>query len=119
MTRQSIGLITEFLIKGYRVKVYISNHGEKRLRKRIKNNEQFKGNVDEYVVASNILALGKRVIPHCKNNDDVAIIDEDNNISVIAEFVELSDNEGRVNIITILDKTNIYVKDTTTIEKLK
>jgi hypothetical protein len=119
MTKQNIGLITEFLIKGYKIKVHISNHGEKRLRKRIKKSSNIKADIDEYVVASNILALGKRVIPHCKNNDDVAIIDEDNNITVIAEFIEVSDSEGKVNIITILDKTNIYVKDTTTIERLK
>lgn len=71
--------------------------------------------IDEYVIASNILALGKRILLHCENNDDVAIIDNDMNISVIAEFIKNSDSEGQVRIITILDKTQIYVKEGTTI----
>jgi len=115
MTEQNIGKITEFVIRKFKVSVYLSNHAEKRLRKRIRTNDTFEKEIDEYVVASNILALGKKVINHCENNDDVAIIDNDMNISVIAEFIKLSDDEGEVRIITVLDKTQIYVKEGTTI----
>ena len=118
MVDKTIGKITELRVKKFKIAVYLSNHAEKRLRKRISTKNDIEREVDEYVIASNILALGRRIESLCEGNEDVAIIDKDMNVTVVAEFIKLSDTEGEARIITIIDKTDIYVKEGTTIINL-
>lgn len=68
-------------------------------------------NVDKYVVAGNVLALGpERISELQKNNDEAIIIDEVNNVSVVVGF-----GKNRITIITVIAKSNVFVKNNTQI----
>ena len=65
-------------IDGTYIKITASHHAMGRMAKR---------EVDKYVVAGNVLALGPdRISELQKNNDEAIIIDEANNVSVVIGF---------------------------------
>ena len=70
---------------------------------------------DMNVVCGDIIALGKeRLYNYADQGEDVAIIDEENNLSVIITF------EGnQIRIRTVIDKSNIWVRKGTRIYNLK
>jgi len=70
---------------------------------------------DMNVVCGDIIALGKeRLYRYADQGIDTAIIDEDNNLAVIITF------EGsQIRIRTIIDRSNIWVKEGTRIFKLR
>jgi len=71
--------------------------------------------VDEYVVTGNVMALGKdRLKELQEQGDDAVIIDEVRDIAVVFGF-----NKNKVTIITVINKSNIWVKDGTQIERFK
>lgn len=82
--------------------IIASHHAMKRMEKR---------NVNKYVVAGNVLALGPERIKELQDNEDEAIIiDEANNVSVVVGF-----SENNITIITVIDKSNVFVKSNTQI----
>ena len=70
---------------------------------------------DMNVVCGDIIALGKeRLYNYADQGEDIAIIDEENNLSVIITF------EGnQIRIRTVIDKSNIWVRKGTRIFNLK
>ncbi|MGM0409121.1 MAG: DUF4258 domain-containing protein [Bacillota bacterium] len=71
-------------------------------------------NIDEYLVASDLLSLGKDKIQELQNEEeDVALIDEDNEVSIIFGF-----SKNTIKVITVIDKSDIYVKSNTKVERL-
>lgn len=67
--------------------------------------------VDKYVVAGNVLALGpERISTLQKNHDEAIIIDEVNNVSVVVGFSKKS-----ITVITVISKSNVFVKNNTQI----
>ncbi|MFW6312100.1 MAG: hypothetical protein ACOC1K_07690 [Nanoarchaeota archaeon] len=82
-----------------------TDHSELRLKQR---------NIDEYIVISNILSLGKERIQELQNQDkDIMVIDENNNVSICFCF-----NGNKITIITVIDKSDIFVKRNTIVENL-
>ncbi len=70
--------------------------------------------VDEEIITADILALGKDRIKELQEaNEEAAIIDEDSNITLIVGF-----KKNTMRIITVIDKTNIWTKQGTKVEKL-
>ena len=85
--------------------VRISNHAQKRMQER---------NISEYVVAGNILTLGKkRLLQLQKAEEDFIIIDDITKTSIVAGF-----KRNTITIITVIDKSNIFVKSETQIVNL-
>ena len=85
--------------------VRVSDHAQKRMEER---------NISSYVVAGNILALGKnRLLQLQKAGDDFIIIDDITNTSIVTGF-----KNNRIFIITVIDKCNIFVKSETRIINL-
>lgn len=91
-------------IDGKYHKIVASHHAMKRMDKR---------EVDRYVVAGNVIALGADRIRELQANDDEAIIiDKKKNVSVVIGFSKGDD----ITIITVIDKAeNIFVKNDTEI----
>lgn len=89
-------------IDGKYYDIIASNHAMERMTER---------NVDKYVVAGNVIALGpERIAELQKNNDEAIIIDEVNNVSVVVGF-----GKNHITIITVIAKANVFVKNNTQI----
>lgn len=66
------------------------------------------------VICGDIVALGKeRLYNYTNQGDDVAIIDQDNDITIIITF------EGnQIRIRTVIDKSNVWIRKGTRIYRL-
>ena len=85
--------------------IRVSDHAQKRMEER---------NIFSYVIAGNILSLGKtRLLQLQKAREDFIIIDDITNTSIVAGF-----KNNRIFIITVIDKCNIFVKSETQIVNL-
>ncbi len=70
--------------------------------------------VDEFVVAGNVLALGEqRLLELQRGNEEAIIIDNKTNTAIVIGFVR-----NTIKIITVINKANVFVKDDTRIEKI-
>lgn len=70
--------------------------------------------IDEYVVTGNVLALGKeRLLQLQEQGEEAIIIDEQKEVSIVIAF-----EQNKIVIITVIDKSNVFVKDETTIVQL-
>lgn len=70
--------------------------------------------VNDYVVAGTILSLGKRrLLEYRKAERDLAIINEEQKVAVIVAF-----KNHRIMIETVIDKSDIYVKEGTSIYRI-
>jgi len=76
--------------------------------------EHLERRYDLNIVCGNIVALGKeRLYDYAERGEDVAIIDRDNDITVIITF------EGsQIRIRTVIDKSNVWVRKGTRIFNL-
>ena len=94
--------IAQLIINKQSYSIRSTEHSELRMKQR---------NVDVYVVSSTILALGKeRLLKYKESKKDIAIIDKENGIAVIAGF-----HKNTIYIITVIDKDDIWVKNDTSI----
>jgi hypothetical protein len=70
--------------------------------------------IDEYVVSGNVLALGAtRLLKLQEAQEEAIIIDKKTNTSIVIAFLR-----NTIKIITVIDKSNVFVKDGTRIERL-
>lgn len=89
-------------IDGKYHEIIASHHAMERMSER---------NVDKYVVAGNVIALGKeRIAELQQNNDEAIVIDEVANVSVVVGF-----SKNNITIITVINKSNVFVKNNTQI----
>lgn len=98
-------LIAQLKINGISYSIRATAHAMQRMDER---------EIDEYVVSGNIMALGKDKITELQsNNDEAIIIDELKNVAIVIGF-----KGNRVYVITVINKSNVYVKDNTVIERI-
>lgn len=85
--------------------IRVSIHAQKRMQER---------NISSYVIAGNILALGKdRLIELQKMREDFIIIDDITKTSIVASF-----KGNRIFIITVINKCNVFIKSETQVINL-
>lgn len=102
--------IFDFDLDGEKWEIKMTSHAYLRMKKRFNN-------LDEFEVSGDIVGLGKkRLRKHIKREDDIAIIDKDKGLSIIVSFDE--SHKKWIKIITLIDKSDIYVKEGTTLEEL-
>ena len=71
--------------------------------------------VDKWVVSGDVLALGKeRLLSYSQLTKDVALIDSKRGITIILGF-----RKNTIYILTVIDKSDIYVLDGTIIKNLE
>ncbi len=98
-------LIAQLKINGISYSIRATAHAMQRMDER---------EIDEYVVSGNIMALGKDKITELQsNNDEAIIIDELKNVAIVIGF-----KGNRIYVITVINKSNVYVKDNTVIERI-
>jgi hypothetical protein len=97
-------LLAEFEIidKDFRIESTI--HALKRMEER---------GIDKKIVIDVIMGLDYKVLVYNNSGEEIAIIDQENNIAVIIE-VRLD----KVVIITVIDRANIHIKNGTSLEKI-
>jgi hypothetical protein len=104
-TKMKTKSLTTFTIDKQTYSVRTTEHSEKRLVKR---------EIDEYTVVSNILSLGKEKIKYYQEQDkDVMVIDEIKDFSICFTI-----NKNTIIIITVIDKSDIWVKKNTLVERI-
>ncbi len=70
--------------------------------------------IDEFVVSGNVLALGKEKLQELQEQQEEAIIiDKNTNSAIVIGFVK-----NTIKVITVINKSNVWVKDNTRIENL-
>ena len=103
--KQKKKCIATINIEGNTYSIRVSTHAQKRMQER---------NISSYVIAGNILSLGKnRLLQLQKSGEDFIIIDDITNTSIVAGF-----KNNRMFIITVIDKCNIFVKSETQVVNL-
>ena len=71
-------------------------------------------NISEYTVTGTVIALGPQVLKELgESNEEAIIIDSNSGCSVVAAV-----HGQRVFIITVIDKTNVFVKTATRVERI-
>ena len=102
MTSKSIAIIQ---IEKQTYSVRATAHALQRMRQR---------DVDEYVVSGTVLALGKDRLQELQEAEEEAIIiDDEKNVSVVIGF-----RGNRIMVVTVIDKSNVWVKKQTSIERI-
>jgi len=96
--------ITQFVINKQSFNVETTTHALQRMEQR---------RVDKYVVASSILCLGERLLEYNDSGEEVAIIDQSNNVTVIIQV-----RNHKAVIITVLNKTGVYIREGTKLEEI-
>ena len=85
--------------------IHASNHALKRMAQR---------NINKYAISGSIIALGKHALVSIQESKDQAIlIDEHRGISIVFAV-----RNYRISIITVINKSNVFVKKNTKIVKL-
>ena len=103
--RKKDKLIAELKINGQQYSIRASAHALQRMEER---------EVDEYVVAGNILALGKQRLAELQEEQaEAIIIDEEKDVAVIIGY-----KGNRIMVVTVIGRSNVFVKKGTVIEKL-
>lgn len=97
--------LAQLSISGETYSIRASDHALQRMAER---------GVDEYVVAGTVVSLGKARLQELQDEDaEAIIIDEAKDVAVVIGF-----RGNRVMVITVINKSNVFVKSDTTIERL-
>ena len=98
-------LIAQLKIEKKEYSVRATVHALERMKER---------NIDEFVVSGNVLALGKAKLQELqKSQEEAIIIDKNTNSAVVIGF-----KKNTIKVITVINKSNVFVKDNTRVEKL-
>ena len=93
----------ELTIDKNKYTIVLTKHADKRMSER---------NIDPFVVVGNIIVLGKERLSNF-HNTEAMIIDEDRDTSFV-----IGVNKETITIITVIDKSNIFVKTNTQVVNL-
>jgi len=98
-------LLARLEIKGRQYSVRATEHAMERMQQR---------NIDEFVVSGNVLALGKeRLLEMQEAQEEAIIIDTLTDTAIVVGFVK-----NTLKVITVINKSSVYVKTNTRIEVL-
>jgi hypothetical protein len=98
--------IAKVRIKNKNFQVVTTQHAIERMNQR---------NIDEYVIAGNIIALGEHLIKLANHNEEAIVIDEITNTATVIG----AHSNGMIFVITVINKSNVFVKNKTKIFRLK
>jgi len=97
--------LLKFSYNGIEFQIRITNHGLQRYKE---------NDIDMDIVCGDIVALGeKRLYDYAGKGEDVAIIDYDNDFTIIITF-----EKYQIRVKTIINKSNVWVKKGTIIYNL-
>lgn len=93
----------------YTVNTYMTYHANKRYRER---------HIDcnMYVLASNIMALGTKILNY--DNQELIIIDKVSGFSLVVG-INVKGTKVYADIITVIDKSNVFVKSYTKVVEIE
>ena len=96
-------LIAKVEINGKEYKVVTTRHAEQRMSQR---------HIDKYLIAGNIISLGSEKLERLQNEwEEAIIIDKEKGFSMVIAFYP-----NQIKLVTVIDKTNVFVKSKTAVE---
>ncbi|ADL11963.1 DUF4258 domain-containing protein [Acetohalobium arabaticum] len=97
-------LLAECFLDDHYFRIESTTHAMDRIKER---------SIDISLVTSIILNLGNKLLDYNDTGDEVAVVDQKNNLAVIIEV-----REGKAVVITVIDRANIHIKDGTLLEEI-
>ncbi len=97
-------LLEEFQISNRYFRIETTDHAFERMRER---------NIKEKTVINVVRELNFKVLFYNNTGEEIAIIDQENDIAVIIEV-----RFNKVVIITVINRANIYIKEGTCLEEI-
>ena len=97
-------LLAECILDDKYFKVEGTTHSLKRMEER---------EIDQELVVAIILSLDVKLLEYNDTGEEVAVIDQENNLAVIIEV-----REYKAVVITVIDRANIHIKDGTRLEEI-
>ncbi len=97
-------LLTESILDDKYFRVESTTHALKRMQER---------DIDRSLVTAIILSLDQKLLDYNDTGEEVAIIDQENNLAVIIEV-----RDFKAVVITVIDRANIHIKDGTSLEEI-
>ncbi|MBM7624658.1 DUF4258 domain-containing protein [Sporohalobacter salinus] len=97
-------LLTECFLDDHYFRIESTTHAMDRMKER---------SIDTSLVTNIILSLGDKLLDYNDTGDEVAIVDQKNNLAVIIEV-----REGKAVVITVIDRANIHIKEGTLLEEI-
>ncbi|KXS42500.1 MULTISPECIES: DUF4258 domain-containing protein [unclassified Candidatus Frackibacter] len=97
-------LLTECFLDGRYFRIESTTHALQRMKER---------DIDSELVNGIILSLGEKLLEYNDSGDEIAIVDQENNLAVIIEV-----RECKAVVITVIDRANIHIKDGTLLEEI-
>ncbi len=97
-------LLAKFDLAGRDFRIEGTTHALHRMEER---------KIEKNLAVSIILSLEKKLLGYNNTGEEVAVIDQANNLAVIIEV-----REYKAVIITVIDRANIHIKDGTQLEEI-
>ncbi len=97
-------LLAEFDLAGKSFRIEGTTHALDRMEER---------KIEKNLAVSIILSLGQKLLNYNDTGEEVAVIDQSNNLAVIIEV-----REYKAVVITVIDRANIHIKDGTQLEEI-
>lgn len=93
--------IFDFQIGNNNYQITLTKHAKDRMNER---------NITEDHIIDNVLSLSTNQVKNLNNNaSEAIIIDKESGVSVVVGF----NKRGRITVITVINKSNVYVKENT------
>jgi len=97
-------LITEFMVSQQHFRVETTKHALVRMEQR---------GIDKFAVAGSILCLGERLLNYNNSGEEIAIINHNHGITVIAQV-----RKNKIVVITVINRANTFVHAGTVLEQI-
>ncbi|GAB6099146.1 hypothetical protein JCM16358_10250 [Halanaerocella petrolearia] len=97
-------LLSEFILEDKNFRVEGTTHALERMEER---------EVDKELVAALVLSLDEKLLEYNDTGEEVAIIDQEHDLAIIIEV-----REFKAVVITVINKSNIHIKDGTQLEEI-
>ncbi|SKA04506.1 DUF4258 domain-containing protein [Selenihalanaerobacter shriftii] len=97
-------LLAECFLDSRYFRIESTTHALQRMKERA---------IESDVVTGIILSLGDKLLNYNNSGDEIAIVDQENNLAVIIEV-----RECKAVVITVIDRANIHIKDGTLLEEI-
>ena len=97
-------LLSETLLDDRYFRIESTTHALNRMEER---------DIDQNWVTAIILNLDHKLLDYNDSGEEIAIIDQENNMAIIIEV-----REFKAVVITVIDRANIHIKDGTRLEEI-
>ncbi|WP_408954791.1 DUF4258 domain-containing protein [Natroniella sp. ANB-PHB2] len=97
-------LLTETFLDDSYFRIESTTHALERMEER---------EIEKELVTAIILSLDQKLLKYNDTGEEIAVVDQENNLAVIIEV-----RDFKAVVITVIDRSNIHIKDGTRLEEI-